>query len=460
MWLKLTTVKASKSDKPMSEINTTRRELARRIFAAAIEGVLPDRLISGAVSLQGNKLRILDSLHSLRPDQKIYIFGSGKASVGMAKMLLSLLKGRVAGGVIVTSQLTDDDLSPLETVQGSHPVPDENSIKGAELLLEGFSRLKKDDFFIYLLSGGSSALIEKPTHTITLAEMQETTRLLLHTSVPIQQVNAVRKHLSMVKGGRLGQATKASGAVLVLSDVIGDDLTVIGSGPLYFDSSSFKQCREILENAAIWDAISPNVRSVIESGEKGVIPETPKEQNEAIRHYLLGTNRIALDHARKTAESSGLQSFILTSSLAGEAREVAKVLVALAVNICRNNEPFQPPICLLCGGETTVTVKGNGKGGRNQELALAALAEIGRQDNILLLSGGTDGIDGNSSAAGAIADSGFFLKGEKLGLAIDSFLNDNNSNVYFNAVGGLLETGPTGTNVMDITFLIIDKEGL
>jgi len=437
-----------------------RRKLARRIFQSAVESVLPARLIRGAVELNGDKLRVLDSHHSLRPDQQVHIFGSGKASVGMAKSLLSLLGEKVAGGIIVTSQAADDDLSPLLVLQGSHPVPDERSIRGAEHLLHGLSQLQQDDFFIYLLSGGSSALVEKPSHSITLAEMQETTKLLLHNSVPIQKVNAVRKHLSLVKGGRLGQSTKASGVVLVISDVINDDLSAIGSGPLYYDPTTFSDCREILKSAAIWETISPNVRSVIERGAIGEIPETPKKQSETIKHYLLGTNRIALDQARQTAEESGMKSYILTSSLAGEAREVAKVLVALARNISRNHEPFQPPACLLCGGETTVTVHGSGRGGRNQELALAALAEIGRQDNILLLSGGTDGIDGNSSAAGAIADSDFYLAGERLGLSIAHFLKDNNSNGYFRAVGGLLETGQTGTNVMDITLLIIGKEDL
>ena len=437
-----------------------RRNLARRIFASAVGSVLPERLISGSVALQDNELRILDTVHRLRQDQKVHVFGSGKASVGMAKSLLALLQERVAGGVIVTSQLTGDDLSPLVVVRGSHPVPDEQSIKGAALLIEGLSALDPEDFFIYLLSGGSSALIEKPVPTITLIEMQETTRLLLHTNVPIQKINAVRKHLSMVKGGRLGQCTRASGAVLVISDVIGDDLSVIGSGPLYYDETSYQQCREILEHAAIWDKVPPGVRSVISSGVKGDIPETPKKQKDSISHYLLGTNRIALDQARRTAEEAGLNSYILTASLAGEAREVAKDLVALAINVSSHNEPFKPPVCLLSGGETTVTVRGEGKGGRNQELALAALAEIDRQDNILLLSGGTDGIDGNSSAAGAIADSGFFMEGSRQGLAIDLFLQENNSNAFFQAVGGLLETGPTGTNVMDIALLIIDKEEL
>jgi glycerate 2-kinase len=263
-----------------------------------------------------------------------------------------------------------------------------------------------------------------------------------------------------LKGGRLGQCTRASGIVLVISDVIGDNLSVIGSGPLYYDTSTYQQCREILEQAGIWDKIPPGVRAVIISGVKGEIPETPKEQKDTIKHYLLGTNRVALENARKAAADYGFYSCIMTASLAGEAKEAAKVLAAIARNVSTHHEPFQPPACLLFGGETTVTLQGRGKGGRNQELALAALAEIGRQDNILLLSGGTDGVDGNSSAAGAIADSGIFLESLRQELSITQFLADNNSNAFFKAVGGLLETGPTGTNVMDITLLIIDKEDL
>ncbi len=437
-----------------------RRKIARLIFGSAVESVLPDRLITGSVVLQDNELHIHDAVHSLQPGQKVHVFGSGKASVGMARSLLPVLKEQVAGGIIVTSRLTGDDLSPLMVVEGSHPVPDEKSVRAAELLINGLSQLNRDDFFIYLLSGGSSALIEKPLHSITLAEMQETTRLLLHNSVPIQKINVIRKHLSMVKGGRLGQYTRATGAVLVISDVIGDDLAVIGSGPLFFDPSSYHHCREILERGAMWDKVSSGVRSLISRGVKGDIPETPKKTTDFIHHYLLGTNRIALDKARQAAEAAGFTCYILSASLAGEAREVAKDLVSLAMNVSKHHEPYKPPACLLFGGETTVKVRGAGKGGRNQELALAALAEIGQQDNILLLSGGTDGIDGDSSAAGAIADSGFFMEGSRQGLSIAHFLEDNNSNAFFQAVDGLLETGPTGTNVMDITLLIIDKEDL
>jgi glycerate 2-kinase len=437
-----------------------RRKIARRIFDNGVQAVLPDRLISSSVALKENELSILGKKYLLRRGQKVHVFGSGKASIGMAKSLLSLLEDHVAGGVIVSTQLSNDDLSPLVVVQGSHPVPDEKSIRGASLLIDALSDLKREDFFIYLLSGGSSALIEKPVRSIALAEMQEATRLLLHNNVPIQQINAVRKHLSMVKGGRLGQCTRASGVVLVISDVIGDDLSVIGSGPLYYDPSTFQQCREILEQSSIWPEVSPGVRAVITSGIKGDIPETPKQQNKSISHYLLGTNRKALAQAYRTAADSGLNTYIMTATLAGEAREVAKVLAAIASNVSTHHEPFQPPACLLFGGEITVSVRGKGRGGRNQELALAALAEIGEQDNILLLSGGTDGIDGNSSAAGAFVDSDLAREAARQELSIPSFLADNNSNAFFHAVGGLLETGPTGTNVMDITLLIIDKEDL
>ncbi|MDW7772129.1 MAG: DUF4147 domain-containing protein [Desulfobulbaceae bacterium] len=434
-----------------------RRKIAESIFRSAVAGVMPGRLIADNVSLEGNVLRIQEDAFTLEPEQRIHVFGSGKCAVGMAEGLLPILGERTAGGVVVTDQETVDGLSPLKVVRGSHPVPDEESIRAAEMLMQGLAGLGSNDFFIYLLSGGSSALIEKPLPGLSLAEMQETTRLLLIHGVPIGRINTVRKHLSGVKGGRLGQCTRAAGVVLVISDVIGDDLSVIGSGPLYFDPTTFGQCRDILQRGSIWSRLPSAVRSVIEAGEKGGIPETPKE-SPAFTHYLIGTNRIALEAARQAAEKSGLNCHLLTSSLAGEAREAAKVLVAVARNISINHEPFAPPCCLLLGGETTVTVRGRGRGGRNQEFVLAALAEIDTDDTILVLSGGTDGIDGNSTAAGALADSMLFREAARRGLEINDYLDDNNSNGFFSRVGGLLETGSTGTNVMDMTLLIISKE--
>lgn len=437
-----------------------RQKIARDIFEKAVQGVLPERLIAGFVAMQGDELVVQGDIYRLRPGQKVHVFGSGKASAGMAKSLRAILGERVAGGVVVTNQEIAEPLPPLKVVTGSHPIPDEKSIWAAEILQQGLSELSGNDFFIYLLSGGSSALIEKPVEGISLDEMQATTRLLLHSGVPIQEINVVRKHLSMVKGGRLAECTKAAGIVLVISDVIDDDLAIIGSGPLYFDPSTYRQCREILEKAAIWGEIPASVRSLMESGEKGGIGETPKHAKDTISHYLLGTNRAALEYARRAAIQHGLNVHLFTSSLSGEAREVAKVLMAIARNISAFHEPFAPPVCLLFGGETTVTVRGKGRGGRNQELVLAALAEIGGQDNVLILSGGTDGIDGNSPAAGAVADSSLLREAARRGLLLPAYLADNDAYGFFRAVGGLLETGPTGTNVMDIIVIIIDREVL
>lgn len=436
----------------------TIRRTARNIFAAAVAAVMPERLIAAAVAMDGNELRIAGTTYRLRPDQKVHVFGSGKAAAGMAGSLLAVLGERTAGGIIVVDRIPPEDLFPLQVAAGAHPVPDENSIRGAELLLAGLSALRGDDFFIYLLSGGSSALIEKPAAGISLAEMQEATRLLLECGVPIGRINAVRKHLSMVKGGRLGRCTEASGAVLVLSDVIDDDLSVIGSGPFHRDPTTFQECGAILDRCTVRDRLPASVRAIIAAGERGEIPETPKQEPVKIRHHLIGTNRTALEAARGKALESGLDAHVLASSLAGEAREVAKVLVAIARQAGIAGEPFRLPCCLLFGGETTVTVRGAGRGGRNQELVLAALGALHDDDRILVLSGGTDGIDGNTTAAGAFADS--VLRGEaaRQGLSIADFLDANDSNVFFRRVGGLLETGPTGTNVMDITLLIIDKE--
>lgn len=437
-----------------------RRATARTIFEAAVAAVLPEKLIADAVFLQGDTLRIFDRKYLLQPDRKVYIFGSGKASAGMAKSLLAVLGNRVTGGAFVSNVTPDDALSPLMAIKSSHPVPDARSIRAAELLVDSLSALEDDDFFIYLLSGGSSALVEKPLNSVSLAEVQETTRVLLNSNVPIQEINAVRKHLSQVKGGRLAQITRASGAVLVISDVIGDDLAVIGSGPFYPDPSTYQQCYEIMQHAGVWNEVPAAVRTVISSGVEGQIPETPGEKKNAISHFLLGANSIALEQARRTAEEAGLNCRIISASLDGEARLIGEDLVALARDVAGSGGPLKLPLCLLFGGETTVTVRGPGRGGRNQELALAALAAIGRTTNILLLSGGTDGIDGNSSAAGAIADSAFFLEAAQQNLSIGRFLAANDSHTFFQKVGGLLETGPTGTNVMDITLLIIDKEGL
>jgi hydroxypyruvate reductase/glycerate 2-kinase len=247
----------------------------------------------------------------------------------------------------------------------------------------------------------------------------------------------------------------ATGAVLIISDVVRDDFEAIGSAPLYFDSTTFAAARSILTRADLWNRIPVTVRRHIEQGTDGAISETPKKENNRIRHFLVGSNRRALDAIRQEAANSGFFATIMTAGLEGEAREVAKVLIAMAREVADHHTPFHPPACLLFGGETTVHVQGNGRGGRNQELTLAALKALGNCDNIILLSAGTDGIDGNSEAAGAIADAAGYLAAQQKGLEIDTYLDRNDANGFFQATGGLVITGPTGTNVMDIVIILV-----
>jgi len=346
-------------------------------------------------------------------------------------------------------------LEGIDVFESSHPVLTEKSIRAAECLIEKLSALSPDDFFIYLLSGGSSALIEKPAQPITLTEMQGLVKGLLANGVPIDELNIVRKHLSLVKGGRLGRFSRARGIVLVVSDVIGDDLEAIGSAPLFFDRSNYGDTHAILKKYGLWEAASPSVRTVIQKGLAGEMEETPKGPSPLIDHFLIGSNLKILRKGKEKAEALGIPARIMSSRLRGEAREVARAILAIGEEIASTGHPFAPPVCLLFGGETTVTLKGDGMGGRNQEMALAALGEFRDNQRFLFLSAGTDGIDGHSDAAGAIVDHTSFLKAKELGLRIDDYLARNDSYHFLRQTGDLIMTGPTGTNVMDMTVLLI-----
>jgi len=426
------------------------RKMSIDLFLYGIESVKPKNLIPEKLSLKGNVLEVEGDEYNIK--NGVYIFGSGKASVEMAKALEKILSEFIIEGTVVCNYT--QKLKKIKVIEGSHPVPDEKSLKAGEILLKKISSLKEKDFFIYLLSGGSSALIEKPVPPVTLDDLQKTTQILLKHSVPIEEINVVRKHLSLIKGGRLGHSTKAKGIVLVISDVIGDDLFTIGSAPLYYDPSTYKDAYNILKKHNIFDKLPENVKYVIEKGMKGNIKETPKKENPNIKHYIIGSNIDALKKIKQKAEKS-IKTYIMTSQLKGEAKEVAKVITAIGKEIKKSSNPFNPPVCLLFGGETTVTVKGNGKGGRNQELCLSALIEIKDTKSIVLLSGGTDGIDGNSEDAGAVVDSSSYEKAKKLGLDLYKYLENNDSNSLFTKIGDNIKTGYTGTNVMDITIMMV-----
>jgi len=428
------------------------KEVAVEIFLSSIRSVHPENIIPRNITLKDNSIRVCDYDIPLKGD--LYVFGSGKASIEMAKVVEKILGDRIKGGVVVCNYT--ENLEKIRVVEGSHPVPTDKSLRAGEILIKEMSNLKEDDTFLYLLSGGSSALIEKPVPPITIKDLQKTTEILLENSIPIEEINIIRKHLSLIKGGRLGEVTKSKGAVLVLSDVVGDDLFTIGSAPLYYDLSTYRDAYDILKRYDLFDKIPETVKKVIKDGISGKIPDTPKSENPDIKHFIIGSNFIALNEARKKAENKGLKGYIFTSMLKGEAKEVAKAVASIGLEIKKSDNPVEKPVCVLFGGETTVTVKGSGKGGRNQEFALSSLKEIKDVDGIVILSGGTDGIDGNSDAAGAVVTAESYKKAKYLDLNIDDYLKNNDSYSFFRKTGDLIFTGKTGTNVMDIIVMIVE----
>ncbi len=430
------------------------REKALEIFFYALNSILPKNIIPKTVDIQQDKIKIEKDIYSLK--NGFYVFGSGKASVEMAKTIESMAFDLIIDGVVISNYT--EELDKITVLEGSHPVPTEKTINATKKLIEKFKSLKEDDFFIYLLSGGSSSLLEIPISPISIQDLQETTQLLLKKSVPIDEINVIRKHISQVKGGRLARLTKAKGIVLVISDVIGDDLKVIGSAPLYMDNSTYKDAYNILVKYDLWDKVPLSVKEVIQKGLQGQIEDTPKKPPSNIKHYIIANNFKALSYAKKKAQELGFEAKILTSSLHGEAREVAKAIMSIGREIKSSSNPFPPPVCLISGGETTVNVTGNGKGGRNQEMALSALKELKDLDSVVFLSAGTDGIDGNSDADGAIVDINSYYKAQKLGLDVDTYLKNNDSYNFFKKTGDLIITGKTGTNVMDIQILLIGDE--
>jgi hydroxypyruvate reductase/glycerate 2-kinase len=430
------------------------RQKLIEIFNEALKAVLPEQLIRNTLRVADDHLQVGGRRYEPAKGRNIHVFGSGKASLPAARAVEEMLGERIAGGMIVTNH-DDGSLTRLAVHVGAHPIPDQRSIDAAKVLAGRLGSLGEDDFFIYLLSGGSSALLEWPAPPVTLSDLRETSRLLLEGGLTIDEMNAVRKHLSLVKGGRLGRLIRARGVVLVISDVIGDDLQTIGSAPLYYDRSDYREVFTILSRHGLWERLPASVAALLAEGLAGTREETPKAPNPRIDHLLIGSNTLAVRRAREKAEALGIPARIMSTRLRGEAREVAKVLVAMGEEIQASGAPFAPPVCLLFGGETTVTVRGSGRGGRNQEMCAAALREIGDRKGLLFFSAGTDGIDGNSHAAGALVDHASFARARELGLRIDDFLRQNDTNQLLARTGDLVITGPTGTNVMDITMLFI-----
>ncbi|MCD6521871.1 glycerate kinase [Candidatus Calescamantes bacterium] len=426
------------------------------LFKRGIQKAHPSNVIKENVRLQNDTLMVKNDPF---PCKNLWVVGAGKASAEMGKALEELLGEKIKGGIIVTKDGHGVPLSFIEVREASHPIPDERGLKASEDILKFVEKLGEEDTLIVLISGGGSALLPLPQEGLSLEEKQEITRIIMESGANIEELNTVRKHLSRIKGGRLTQsAFPATVITLAISDVIGDYSHLIASGPTVPDPSTYKDAKDILLRRGIWEDIPPRSKEIIEKGLKGLLPETPKGGEAFWKrnyYYILASNEIVLESIKDLAEKEGVKTVILSSSIRGEAKEVAKVYVAIAEEIRRFSRPFDTPLLILGGGETTVTVKGKGKGGRNQEMALAFSIEAGKIKDFYFLCAGTDGTDGPTDAAGAWVDENTYTDALKKGLTPENFLKENDSYHFFKKMDSLLITGPTGTNVMDIHMLLL-----
>lgn len=426
------------------------RTAAAELRQAALSAVDPGAAIRRHVCRKGDMLIVADRHYDMSEYERIFVIGGGKAAISMAGAITDILGKRMTKGVAVTKYEHTGDWSArrFEVIEAGHPVPDENSVRGARAVADLASQASERDLIICLISGGGSALLTLPAEGLTLADLQALTGDLLRCGATINEINTVRKHCSRIKGGNLARlAAPAQLIALILSDVIGDPLDVIASGPTVPDPTSLANAREILSRYGVAEPVC--------------LQESPKAGDaifEKVQNVIVGSNRLAALAAIEKARELGFNTLLLGTYLEGEAREVAKAASALAKSIRACGDPIAPPACIVWGGETTVTIGGKGKGGRNQELALAAALALDGWDDILVMPLATDGTDGPTDAAGAIVTGESIARANEQGLDAWAALNDNDSYHFFDALDGppgLIRTGPTGTNVNDLLFVLV-----
>jgi glycerate 2-kinase len=443
----------------MNPLLATMRADAKAIFQAGLDAVAPFDAVLAHCRRQEHLLQMGEQSYDLSAIDRVLVVGAGKATSAMAAAMEELLGPRISTGLISVKYGHSKNLKHIETVEAGHPLPDINGCRAAGRILSLARQAGAGDLVIVLLSGGGSALLPLPAGRISLADKQAVSDRLLACGATIHEINAIRKHLSAIKGGHLAQAAApAQVATLILSDVVGDDLDVIASGPTVPDPSTFDQCRTIIERYGLSRQLPPEVARHLEDGLLGKISETPKAATHAwnhVQHLIVANNRQAVLAAAAEARRIGYRPLILSTLLEGETRVVAQVQSAVAREMLTSGNPIGPPACLLSGGETTVTLRGTGKGGRNQEFALSAALGIDRHSAVVVLSGGTDGTDGPTDAAGALADHTTAARARRAGLDARRALDNSDAYPFFDRLGDLLITGPTLTNVMDLHIVLV-----
>src|SRR2546427_1259337 len=430
---------------------------------AALAAADPTRIIRKNLKLIGSVLHVGKLQYPLKDYRRIFVIGGGKASRHMAEEVEKLLGKWVTRGLVV---IPDYLGSPprgrrIRYRPATHPIPTRKGMEAVLAMLRLVENISRDDLVIVLLSGGGSALMPLPVAGINLNDEARVTSLLLKSGANIEEINTVRKHLSQVKGGRLAeQLYPATVLSLIISDVVGDKIDAIASGPTVPDPTTYHDAEQVLKRYDLWSQIPKNARKVITQGLSGSIPETPKRKSKVFRrvhNLIVGNNRASCLAAASAMSKAGYRTQILSIQITGEAREVGQIFGSIARGIRENGLPYHSPAALIAGGETTVTVRGKGKGGRNQELALAAAMKIRGSEGVVVAAFSTDGIDGRTDAAGAVADGSTITRSLRLRMDLEEYLRNNDSYQYFSKLKDLVITGPTGTNVNDITILAVDR---
>jgi glycerate-2-kinase len=435
------------------------RESAKNILKSALKAVDPYNLIFEQIIRKESKLSFKSGYEiDLDKYNKVYILGIGKGVAPMARAVSKLLDDNLLSGDIIVKYEHGESIEKIVVHEAGHPIPDENTLNATSKVLNKLMNLNDNDLVFVLLTGGGSALFEKLPEMVSLENLQVMNELLLGCGASIHEINCIRKHISYIKGGQLARHIYPAKVItLALSDVVGDDLSVIASGPTTPDESTFEDAVTILEKYKIENKIPMSISEVLKNGIEGNTAETPKSNDaifKSVTNMVIGSNIISLKAAKEKAKKLGFNCLVLTSMIQGEVKELAKVIEALIREIQQSNIPVEKPACLLIGGEPTIRVTGKGKGGRNQELALTVLNQNIEQP-FLFLSCGTDGTDGPTDAAGAIVTQETFKKAEIRDLNIKEYLANNDAYNFFSPLEDLIKTGPTRTNVMDIMIALV-----
>jgi glycerate 2-kinase len=435
------------------------RKLAIENLETALNAADPKQMLKSRLLLENSTLKVDGHIFNLEKLKNVYVVGGGKASGLMAEAIEQILGERITDGLVNVPHGSKNKTSRIKLHGASHPIPDEAGVEGTRGMLQILERAKANDLIICLISGGGSSLMPLPRGPVSLADKREITQALLKSGATINEFNTVRKHISDFKGGWLAKkAYPAKVLNLILSDVVGDPLDFIASGPTVPDSTTFMDAVEVLEKYNLWAETPKSIRKVLSDGEKGLIPETPKSDDAAFKkvcNVVVGNNRSSSLAACEHLKFAGLNTLLLTATLEGEARDAGVMLASIAGEVSASGNPVPKPAGIVAGGETTVTVTGKGLGGRNQELVLAAASKLRASEGVVVASVSTDGVDGPTDAAGAVADGKTVMRALKMGLAHERFLAENDSYHFFSKLNDLVFTGPTGTNVNDVSVIVV-----